>query len=69
MIKNTIYKYAIKIFENIFLTKDSCCVIIFEPHIVGFVSCARKRGCTPIFSETVKYQAGVKNVRYYRNRR
>ena len=33
-----------KIFENIFLTKDGCCVIIFEPHIVGFVSCARNSG-------------------------
>ena len=35
---------------------------MFEPHIVGFVSCARNLGCTPIFSETVKYQAGVKKM-------
>ena len=29
---------------------------------MGFVSCARNSGSTPIFSETVKYQAGVKKM-------
>ena len=56
-------------FAKKFLTNATPCDKILKPHIVGFVSCALKKGCTPIFSETVKYQAGVKNVRYYRNRR
>ena len=43
------------------MTKGTRCDKIFEPHIVGFVSCAQKFGCAPIYSETVKYQAGVEN--------
>ena len=42
------------------LTNDIPCDKILKPHIVGFVSCALKKGRAPIFSETVKYQAGVK---------